>query len=81
MLKNLKWRTWVLPSLTLGLAPFFPEPHILGKVRWLAGGAVGMQPMDYFDSILHGFPWVMLFLALAVEGYHKLQNKEGVSKG
>ena len=46
--------------LTLGLAPFFPEPHIWGKMRWVAGGAVGMQPMDYFDLVLHGSPWVVL---------------------
>ncbi|MBL6446244.1 hypothetical protein JMN32_07990 [Fulvivirga sp. 29W222] len=47
-------------ALTLGLAPFFPEPHILGKLRWVLGGAKGMQFMDYFDLALHGFPWVML---------------------
>ena len=52
---------------TLGLAPFFPEPHIWGKVRWVAGGAVGMQPMDYFDLVLHGSPW----LALVVIGIKK----------
>ena len=49
-------------ALTLGLAPFTPEPHILGKVTWLAGGAVGMQAMDYFDLVLHGFPWVWLIV-------------------
>lgn len=47
-------------ALTLGLAPFFPEPHLVGKIRWIAGGAVGMQPMDYFDLVLHGSPWVYL---------------------
>lgn len=54
---------WALLSLTLGLAPFLPEPHLLGKLRWLAGGAQGMAPMDAFDLLLHGFPWVMLFLS------------------
>ncbi|WP_299455015.1 hypothetical protein [uncultured Microscilla sp.] len=47
---------WLLVSLTLGLAPFFPEPHIWGKLRWIAGGAHGMQPMDWFDAFLHGTP-------------------------
>lgn len=51
-------------SLTLGLAPFVPEPHIWGKLQWLAGGAVGMQPMDYFDVLLHGAPWIWLFYNL-----------------
>lgn len=50
--------------LTLGLAPFFPEPHILGKIRWVQGGAVGMGAIDWFDLVLHGFPWVYwLFVA------------------
>lgn len=47
---------------TLGLAPFTPEPHIVGKVQWILGGAVGMQPIDWFDSLLHGFPWILLLL-------------------
>ncbi len=49
-------------SLTLGLAPFVPEPHIIGKVRWVWGGAVGMQPMDWFDFFLHGTPWFLLII-------------------
>ena len=55
---------FLLFSLTLGLAPFYPEPHILGKIRWVAGGAVGMQAMDWFDLVLHGAPWVGLIYVL-----------------
>lgn len=51
-------------SLTLGLAPFVPEPHIVGKLRWVLGGAAGMQPMDYFDLVLHGAPWVFLIIVI-----------------
>lgn len=55
----------LLVSLTLGLAPFFPEPHLLGKVRWVVGsGGDGMQPMDVFDLVLHGLPWVWLLVEL-----------------
>ncbi len=50
----------LLLCLTLGLAPFFPEPHIWGKLRWIAGGAEGMQLMDWFDVLLHGIPFVLL---------------------
>jgi hypothetical protein len=50
----------LLATLTLGLAPFFPEPHFFGKVRWLLGGANGMQAMDWFDLFMHGAPWVWL---------------------
>ncbi len=52
-------------ALTLGLAPFAPEPHIVGKIRWIAGGAVGMGPMDWADLAWHGVPWLWLFWALA----------------
>lgn len=47
-------------SLTLGLAPFAPEPHILGKIKWLLGGGKGMKMEDYFDTLLHGLPWLFL---------------------
>ena len=47
-----------------GLLPFSAEPHIVGKVRWVMGGAVGMQPMDYFDLVLHGSPFVYLVYVL-----------------
>ncbi len=50
----------LLASLTLGLAPFVPEPHIVGKIRWVAGGAVGMKAIDWFDLVLHGTPWLWL---------------------
>ncbi|MDP2309866.1 MAG: hypothetical protein Q8P18_27860 [Pseudomonadota bacterium] len=50
----------LLASLTLGLAPFTPEPHIVGKVLWVAGGAHGMQAMDWGDLALHGAPWIWL---------------------
>ena len=53
-------RTAVIGSLTLGLAPFFPEPHILGKVKWIMGGAVGMKTLDWLDFLMHGAPWFLL---------------------
>ncbi len=60
-----------IASLTLGLAPWSP-PHIIGKVKWLMGGAVGMAPMDWFDLVLHGSPWVLLIGAIVWEGKKKL---------
>lgn len=61
------WKLWLIISLTLGLAPFVPEPHIVGKLRWLTGGAVGMQPIDWFDLLQHGFPFILLFRALLIK--------------
>lgn len=47
--------------LVLGLAPFYPEPHIWGKIKWIAGGAVGMTTMDWIDVLWHGWPFILLF--------------------
>ena len=55
------FKLWLIASLTLGLAPFFPEPHLWGKLKWVFGGAHGMQIADWFDLLMHGVPWVMLF--------------------
>jgi hypothetical protein len=60
-------RIALIASLTLGLAPFFPEPHIWGKLKWVAGGAAGMQPMDYLDLVLHGTPWLVLIVFVIVK--------------
>ncbi len=54
------WKLIILLCLTLGLAPYVPEPHIVGKIRWIAGGANGMKLMDWFDTVLHGFPFILL---------------------
>ena len=61
------WKMVLLLCLTLGLAPYFPEPHILGKVKWILGGATGMKPMDWFDVVLHGFPFVLLIRILVIK--------------
>jgi len=54
------WKLITVICLTLGLAPFLPEPHIIGKLKWVFGGANGMQFMDWFDVVLHGFPFILL---------------------
>ncbi|PSR12953.1 MAG: hypothetical protein DA408_14535 [Bacteroidetes bacterium] len=58
------WKFVVAACLLLGLAPFYPEPHLWGKIRWLAGGGQGMQPLDWFDLFWHGWPWVLLLRLL-----------------
>lgn len=57
----------VLLALFLGLAPLGSEPHIVGKLRWVAGGANGMAPLDWFDLVLHGVPLLYVgFVAVRV---------------
>ncbi len=60
----------LIASLTLGLAPFVPEPHIVGKLRWVLGGGKGMGMVDIFDLFFHGIPWLVL-LALIFLKYIK----------
>jgi hypothetical protein len=67
------WRLWLMASLTLGLAPFFPEPHIWGKLRWVFGGAVGMQSQDWLDLLMHGLPWLLLIRAGIIQLIPKKQ--------
>ena len=61
------WRLVLVACLTLGLAPFSPEPHLFGKIRWVAGGAIGMQGMDWFDLFFHGLPWLLLVRLIIVK--------------
>lgn len=53
----------VLAALTLGLAPFFPEPHLVEKLRMLMQGAL-VKPMDIFDLLMHAAPWAVLLAKL-----------------
>ncbi|NBC12253.1 MAG: RND transporter [Gammaproteobacteria bacterium] len=49
----------VIIALTLGLAPFLPEPHVWEKLKMLAAGEL-VRPIDIFDLLLHGVPWLLL---------------------
>jgi len=64
------WKIVILLCLTLGLAPFFPEPHIWGKLKWVLGGGIGMKPLDWFDLVLHGFPFLLLFRLIILKLMH-----------
>ena len=64
----------VMGSLTLGLAPFVPEPHIWGKLKWVAGGANGMGAMDWFDFFFHGAPWIFLLVILGSMAINKFKS-------
>jgi hypothetical protein len=53
----------IVIALTLGLAPFVPEPHVWEKLKMLAAGTL-TRPIDIFDLALHGAPWILLVLKL-----------------
>ncbi|MGJ8685543.1 MAG: hypothetical protein ACSHWW_13010 [Nonlabens sp.] len=68
----------LVASLTLGLAPFRPEPHLWGKLKWIAGGGDGMELMDYWDTFMHGAPWVALIYFIIIFVVGKLQRSNKV---
>lgn len=56
---------FIVLSLFLGLAPFFPEPHIVEKIGMLLSGELNRM-IDVFDLFLHATPWVLLITKLTV---------------
>ncbi len=62
-------------ALSLGLAPFLPEPHIWKQIR----NVVTLQPMeimDWLDLVMHGAPWVWLAFELSRMLRSSSQNME-----
>ena len=55
---------FALLALTLGLAPFFPEPHLIEKLKMLLTLTL-TKPIDIFDLCLHAAPWLLLALKFA----------------
>lgn len=45
--------------LLLGFAPFFPQPHIVEKIRMLLAGTL-QRPLDIFDLAWHSWPFLLL---------------------
>lgn len=53
----------IVIALTLGLAPFVPQPHVVEKLAMLFAGTLS-KPIDMFDLLLHGAPWILLAIKL-----------------
>jgi len=60
-LDKIPFSTLIIISLTLGLAPFMPEPHVVEKLKMLVDGSLA-KPIDIFDLLMHGVSWVLLIL-------------------
>ena len=65
-LDQIPWNLAIIAALTLGLAPFFPEPHIWEKLKMLIAGELA-KPIDIFDLVLHAAPWLLLLLKVLRE--------------
>ncbi|MBB4301579.1 hypothetical protein GGD81_000596 [Rhodobium orientis] len=62
-LDHISLPTVLFIALLLGFAPFYPEPHIVEKVRMLVQGQL-RRPIDIFDLFWHTWPFVLLILKL-----------------
>ena len=51
----------IILSLTLGLAPFVPMPHLAEKIKMLLAGEL-VRPVDVFDLLMHASPFVLLIV-------------------
>ena len=59
-MKNLLEYQFLIPLvLLLGFAPFYPQPHIVEKIRMLFAGTL-KQPIDIFDLFWHAWPFALL---------------------
>lgn len=60
-LDKLPWIIVIVTVVTMGLAPYKPEPHVLEKLDMLVSGNLS-RPIDIGDFILHISPWLLLVL-------------------
>jgi len=66
LLNSIPFSVVVILCLTLGLAPFLPEPHIWEKLKMLLSGTL-VEPVDIFDLLMHAFPFILLGLKLILQ--------------
>lgn len=59
MKELLEYKFLIPLVLLLGFAPFFPEPHIVEKLRMLLAGTL-QRPIDIFDLAWHTWPFMLL---------------------
>lgn len=71
-ISDLDWWIIIILCLTLGLAPFTPQPHIIEKLRMLVSGTLN-RPIDIFDLFLHSIPFLLLIIKIGVTFIGKQQ--------
>lgn len=66
VIESLPYSVLIILSLTLGLAPFVPIPHLFEKIRMLFSGSL-QKPADIFDLFFHGLPVALLAIKIVVQ--------------
>lgn len=66
-MKELLQYKYLIPLvLLLGFAPFYPQPHIVEKIRMLMDGTLN-RPLDIFDLVWHACPFALLTYRIVSE--------------
>ncbi|MEI6208963.1 MAG: hypothetical protein WCP20_19470 [Desulfuromonadales bacterium] len=72
-MKNLLDYKFLIPVvLLLGFAPFYPQPHIVEKIRMLMAGTL-KRPIDIFDLFWHSWPFVLLAYRIFRDMSHQVK--------
>lgn len=62
---QLSYGVLLTAAFLVGLAPFWPEPHLLEKLALLSRGEL-TRPLDILDLVFHGSPiGILAFRALS----------------
>ncbi len=72
MLEKIPYLLLIIVSLTLGLAPFTPRPHLVEKLAMLLAGAL-VKPIDILDLVIHASPIVLLIVKI---GHGAVSNRK-----
>jgi hypothetical protein len=75
MIDSIPLPIFITLSVFLGLAPFFPEPHLFEKIRMLQNGEL-QKLIDIFDLLLHVTPWGLLLIKLSMV----IKSRQAVSE-
>jgi hypothetical protein len=62
----LDYRFLIPVALFLGFAPFYPQPHIVEKIRMLMAGTL-KRPIDIFDLFWHAWPFALLLYRVILD--------------
>lgn len=72
-MKDLFGYKFLIPLvLLLGLAPFYPQPHIVEKIAMLSAGTL-TKPIDIFDLFWHAWPFALL--GFRIFGHFRQQHR------
>jgi len=59
LLDSIPYAALIPAAILLGLAPFYPRPHLVEKLEMLVQGQL-RRPLDVFDLLFHATPVILL---------------------